>query len=377
MPLGLRLLLRRPRRLPVALAGIVVAVAIMLVEIAMLSGVLEAEARVATLVRADFVVMSRQRSNLHDWTQMPMIRLAQIAGLAEVERVIPIFESNAMLRSGGEDGRPRNAAERRYHRVVVFSFSPEAVPLAIGDSERVGAELKEPGSALFDRDSRPIYGNIATGSDVELRGRHWQINGLVDIGPDIVNDGAVVMSAGNAGETDWPIMGAVRLKPGTDAETAREHILARLPADVSVLTPAELRTREIGFTLRVVPIGILFAVGMVAGLLIGAMTCYQVLFSEIADHLKMYSTLKAAGFSDAFLRRTIVEQSITLSLLGFAVGLGLGIVLCLYITRSSGFEVLVAPLHGALVCALTIIACIGAGLVAVRQVIVADPAELF
>ena len=50
-----------------------------------------------------------------------------------------------------------------------------------------------------------------------------------------------------------------------------------------------------------------------ARLVIGAITCYQILFNEIVDRIKQYATLKAMGFSNAFLRRIILEQALLLS----------------------------------------------------------------
>ena len=60
--------------------------------------------------------------------------------------------------------------------------------------------------------------------------------GTVAIGPDIVNDGAIVMSEG-----DWrarqpdaqPIMGVIRLDPGVDANAMAQTIRAALPAEMS------------------------------------------------------------------------------------------------------------------------------------------------
>jgi putative ABC transport system permease protein len=377
IPLGALLLLRRPQRLLPAIGGIVMAVAIMLVEASMLFGVLEAQARMAGLVRADFIVMNTLRLNLQDGSPLPMIRLAQIAGLPEVERVIPLYQSEAEIRSLGRSDRAPNAARRPFRRIVVFSFSPEDDPLRIGDRAEIERAIKTPGTVMFDRDSRPVYGEVGVGSNVEFDDRRWQVGGLIEIGPDIINDGSIVMSSGNARMHDTAIMGAVRLKADADPEAARLHMLAQLPADISVLTPAELRLREIGYTLRAVPIGILFGVGMVAGLFIGAITCYQVLFSEIADNLRMYTTLRAIGFSDGFLRRTIVEQAVLSSLLGFAAGLIVALAICMYISRQSGFTVWLAPAYGAMVFIVTMATCVGAGLVAVRRVIAADPAELF
>src|SRR6185437_16745045 len=99
-----------------------------------------------------------------------------------------------------------------------------------------------------------------------------------------------------------PIMGGIRVSPGFDPLRVRQEILSRIPyGDTIVMPPAELRSRENSFTLDYVPIGVIFAVGMVAGLVIGAVTCYQLLFNEFLDRLAQFATLKAMGFSNAYL----------------------------------------------------------------------------
>jgi len=368
---GLRLLLHSKGRLLVAGAGIAMAVAIMFVELGMMDGVLQSQALIATLVRGDLIAMNRARSNLHKWDDMPGIRLDQIAGIAGVDRVVPIHQSTMGL---------RNPEDRRIRRIVVFAFPPEEVPLDIGDRLAIGRLLKVAGTVLFDRRSRPIFGRIEAGQVVELDGVPHTVGGFVEIGPDIVNDGAIVMSEGSwlaLHPGSQPIMGAIRLQPGADRAEVRRRIIAALPPDVSVLTPEEVRRREIDFTLRSAPIGLLFGVGMLAGLVIGAITCYQVLFNEVTDRLSEFATLKAMGFSDGFLRRAVAEQALLLAAIGFAAGAAVAWLAFGYIAREA---FLAMDLSGRLLLPVglaTVAMCLGAGLLAVRQVTRADPAELY
>ena len=127
-------------------------------------------------------------------------------------------------------------------------------------------------------------------------------------------------------EGDWlahspkakPIMGVIHLRPGASAETERRAILASLPPDVVVLTPAETAWRESMYTLRSAPVGLLFAIGMLAGLVIGMINCYQVLYNEVSDRLPQYATLKAMGFASKFLHRVILGQAVVLAITGFS-----------------------------------------------------------
>ena len=60
---------------------------------------------------------------------------------------------------------------------------------------------------------------------------------------------------------------------------------------------------------------------MIAGLVIGAVTCYQLLFNEVLDRLAQFATLKAMGFSNGYLCRIVVGQALILSVIGFVLGL--------------------------------------------------------
>ena len=315
--LGFRLLRHKPLRLFLAAASIAFGVVVMLVEIGLLSGILDSQAMIATLVRGDLVVMNAARVNLHRWNTLEPIRLSQIAALPDIARVIPVYEGHVGLKSPDD---------HRVRRIIVYAVPPDAMPLAIGDADAVAQRLKFSHGFLFDRLSRPIFGAVAPGREIEIDKAPLRVNGTVAIGPDIVNDGAILMSEG-----DWlarqpdaaPIMGVIRLQARQQMWqcAARRNPGAALPPDISVMTPEEARTRENDATLSTAPVGILFGIGVLAGLVIGTINCYQLLYNEVSDHLPQYATLKAMGFSDRFLRRVILEQAAILAVAGFALAL--------------------------------------------------------
>ena len=369
--LGIRLLAFGRTRLLIAFSAIAVAVVIMFVQLGLLLGILDSQAMIANLVKGDLVVMSRSRTNLHKWNDLDRIRLSQIASQPGVERVVPVYQSTMGI---------LDPKDRVIRRIVIMAFPPSDVPLAIGDADEIGRALQLPDTVLYDRRSRPIFGAFDVGDDVELDGALYRVAGFVDIGPDIVNDGIMVMGDGTwlAGHPGaQPIMGAIRLTPGVAAERAKERILAALPDDISVFTPQEVRSREISFTLRSAPIGLLFGIGMLSGLVIGSVTCYQILFIEIMDRIKQYAMLKAMGFSDAFLRRIILEQSILLSCGGFALGFVAAWAVYAYVAKATFLAVRLSVFSTALILALATVMSVTAGLIALRRVAAADPAELY
>ncbi len=369
--LGARILTHDRRRFAAASAGIAVAVVIMFVEAGFFFGVLDSQANLATLVRGDIVVMHANQTNLNKWQELEPIRLNQIAALPGVAKVSRIYKGNVGLAQHGDD---------RSRRIVVYAFPPEDAPLAIGEAGRIARDLKLARTVLFDKRSRDIYGDVGAGREILLDRQPFRIAGEVEIGPNVISDGAVVMSEGN-----WlalvpnadPILGVVWLAPGAPVEAVRRAIEALAPGEMTALTPQSLRDREFLFTIRAAPIGIIFGIGMLAGLVIGLITCYQILYNEISDQQAQYATLKALGFARGFFARIILQQAVLLSLVGFALALGISYVAYEVIQDLTALIMRHTWWRTGSILALTVVMSVGAGLLAMRRVAQADPAELF
>jgi putative ABC transport system permease protein len=332
---------------------------------------LDAQSRIAHLVRGDLIIMNSERVNLHRWDKVDAVRLQQAAAVPGVARVTPVYEDHVGL---------RDPDDKRVRRIILYAFPPNDIPFKLAHPAAVARALKISHGFLYDRLSRPIFGEFKVGDDIQIDTVPLRVGGYVSIGADIVNDGNILMSEG-----DWlarspdakPIMGLVHLKPGYSVEKERGRILASLPPDISVLTPAETARREDLYTLRSAPVGLLFLIGMIAGLVIGTINCYQVLFNEISDHLPQFATLKAMGFSGDFLRRIILGEAAILSASGFLAGFAVSWLAERYIASQSMLPVRIGLSSGMVVCCLTVAMCVGAGLLALRRVAVADPAALY
>jgi putative ABC transport system permease protein len=369
--MGIRLIAFNPVRLLAAFAGIAVAVAVMFVELGLLTGLLNSQALMASVVRGELVVLSEARTDLHKWNDLSRIRLNQIAAAEGVERVIPMYQANMGL---------SDPDTNTVRRILVIAFPPEDLPIAIGNPEEIAQALRTPNTILFDRRSRPIYADLVLGGEAEINDLSYRVGGFVDLGPDVIHDGVIIMSDASyfaRFPAARPIMGVIRLSQGANPDEVRANLAASLPDDVSVFTPDELHQREISFTLRSAPLGFLFGIGMFAGLVIGSITCYQILFNEIVDRLKQYATLKAMGFSNGFLRGLIVEQALLLACGGFAGGLFFAWICYAYIAGKTALAVQLSLGSVTLILVLATVMCIVAGLLALRRVSTADPAELY
>lgn len=369
--LAIRLLAHNRLRLLVASASVAMGVVIIFVELGLLLGMLQAQSLIANLVRGDLLIMNVARVSLHRWDKIDLVRLEEAAAVPGVARVTPVYEDHVGL---------RDPDDKRVRRIILYAFPPEDIPFALPNRTAIAHALKISHGFLYDRLSRPIFGQFRPGDDIQIDTVPLRVGGYVNIGADIVNDGNILMSEG-----DWrahdptakPIMGVIHLKPGVRTEWEKQAITAALPPDVVVLTPAETAWRETVYTLRSAPVGLLFAIGMLAGLVIGIINCYQVLYNEVSDRLPQYATLKAMGFANSFLHRVILGQAVVLAVTGFASGAAFSFFADRYIAAHSMLPVHISLPSSFVVGVLTLMMCVGAGSIAVKRATAADPAALY
>lgn len=361
-------------RFALGAAAVGVAVLIMVMELGFFHGLSDSQAVLPPLFDADLVLMNAQRTNLTRWTMVPGTRLAQAAALPGVTEVIPIYNAVYRLRLPGT---------LRERDIYVLAFDPKSHALRLPGLAEILPRLEVRGTVLFDRRSRDIYGSIREGGVIELNRELFTVGGFFDLGPSFTNDGTLLMSdatyrvtRGDHGTelVDWAL---VRLQPGTEVEAFRARLLAALPPDVSVLTPEEMRSREVRYIARAVPIGIIFGIALAVGFLIGVIVCYQALFNEITDQLPQLATLKAMGFNDRYLSGLVLRQAFLIGVVGFVPGLAAGWLLCVEIQQRTQIVLRQTPERILVVFALTLLMCLVAGLLALRRATRADPAEIF
>jgi len=172
-------------------------------------------------------------------------------------------------------------------------------------------------------------------------------------------------------------VGMIVLKPGADPAAVASKLRASLPDDVRIMTRQEFMTAEQNYWARRTPIGFVSGAGMLVGMLVGAIVVYQILYTDVNDHLKEYATLKAIGFGDAFFARLVLQEALILVILGFIPASLLTLVL-----NDQARKVAQIPTSLSVADVLTVLVaatgmCLVAGLLATRRLRSADPADVF
>ncbi|MBL9122846.1 MAG: hypothetical protein JNG90_04385, partial [Planctomycetaceae bacterium] len=148
-------------------------------------------------------------------------------------------------------------------------------------------------------------------------------------------------------------------------------------SDVKVFTKREYINQEIDFWKSSTPVGFIFGLGLVLGFAVGVVICYQILYTDIADHLAEFATLKAMGYALPYFVRVVLEQAVILAVLGFIPGLLVSALAYSGLALVTGLLMDLTAWRILLILVLTIAMCVVSGALAIRRLLGTDPAELF
>jgi putative ABC transport system permease protein len=351
---------------------------------------------------ADLVLVSSRSSTVATGESFSRHQLVRAAGVPGVRSVVPLYIEQNL--SDLRDTSPELQDRRPSRHIRVIGLDPHDEPLLIPEldptSGRPGslvAALKAPGTALYDRVSLPdrtrptesIFGPLAPGLETELAGRRLRLIGGFDLGIDFSCEGTLIVSSETFANLlrvpysfDDPLdqiqIGLIRTEPGAPVAEVQRRLRETLgEGDVVVLTKQELLERETDYWRDETPIGFVFGLGVAIGFLVGTVICYQILSSDVADHLAEYATLRAIGYPGRYLNLVVLQQGLLLALGGFLPGLAPSAVMYWYLHAQTGLPLRLTVWRVGHVFLLTVAMCSVSAWLALRKAREADPAEVF
>jgi putative ABC transport system permease protein len=380
IPLAWLLLSRQPARLAVALAGIAFAGILMFMQLGFRDGLFDASVTVHKLFDADLVLISPRTMSSIGMASFPRRRLVQVMADPAVRGITPV-NWNLLLW--------RNPQTRSTRSILVLGFEP-ADPLFTDPSIAVKAKgLSQKGRVLFDQLSRPEFGPIASwynqGNvvETEVAGKRVRVSDLVSLGASFGADGNMLTSR----ETFLKLMpstppgsielGLIRLAPGSDLQAASSRLKALLPDDVKILTKQGFEEFEKNYWRSSTAIGFIFTLGSAMGFVVGCVIVYQILYSDVSDHLPEYATLMAMGYRLVGLLGVVAREALILAALGYLPAYISAQLLYGLVRSGTNLPVAMDPQRAVLVFSLILVMCLGSAAVAMRRLGDADPAEIF
>jgi len=403
VPLAWKNLTHDPVRLALYTAGIGFAVVLMGVQYGIMNAMLDSNTVLLERLNGELVLVNPTKASLLFREGVNRRRLEQAAGVGGVAAVDAAYLEYQLGEVRHTAADPRDRTQTRRARIVGVDPNARAINLTeVSDAD--WSKLNVPGTALYDRKSRPhpdqvnhpsesVFGALAEGVRTELVGRNLTLVGSgFELGFDFGTDGTFIVS--DRTFADWvrrpfsapgvdPLaevdLGVVRLEPGADRTRVQKELQALFAADgdVDVLTKDDIIAREKWFWWTNTPIGFAFGAGVLLGFVVGMVICYQILATDVADHASEYATLKAIGYPNRYLSLVVSQEALILAALGFVAGLPTTLGLYYLLTVITGLPMHMTLARGGLILALSFAMCAGSALLAVRKVKKVDPADVF
>jgi len=383
-PLPLRLawqqLRHEPRKLLAGAAGVVFAVVLMFMQFGFRDALFDSATAVQRRMSGDLFIVHRQSQTL--WRMAPFTRRRVFQALA-----VPGVARAGYLYVTLVDWK--NPWTGRHRATLMFGIDPAEGLLDLpGIPEQLDA-IKDEDTVLYDayshREFGPVVEVLRAGQPfgAEVNNRRLSVRGLFHLGASFAADGNLVTSHENflrvvpsrmPSQID---VGILLLEPGADPPAVQAAVQRLMADDVMVVDRTELVRLEHDFWQNSTGIGFVFTLGALMGFVVGIVIVYQILYTEIANHLSQYATLIAMGHSQRFLLAIVGAAALILCVLGYVPGLLMSAALY-RLTESATFLPMTLGLTKSVaVLGLTLAMCFISGAFALRKLRDADPADLF
>lgn len=378
IPLAWSQLSHQKIRLLVAVSGISFANILIFMQLGFRAAMFDGVTRVPENIQGDLFLVNSGSKYLgnQSFPKNQLYRVSAISGIAAAE---PFYYTQTSW---------INPWNQELTDVTVIAFNPSQPVMMLPEVNQQLARIEQPDTVLFDSKSLASLGPVAEAVNrgetvsTESAGRKIWVGGLFSLGSSLFKRGHIVTSDINYlrmfGEDNANNIQAGILTLNSDANKNQivQQLQSILPTDIKVLNRQEFIALENNYWSKQ-PAGVIFNFGTVMGFVVGVIIVYQVLYSDVNDHLPEYATLKAIGYSDMQLLSVVFQEAMILAVFGFLPGFGCSIALYGLLGNLTRIAVIMRPDVALQVFVLTVVMCLVSAAIAARKLQSADPADVF
>lgn len=388
IPLAWLQLVRNKFRSLVAVAGIGFIVILMFIQLGFQDALYTSATQVHRHLQGDLFLISSQYKALTANQSFFRTRLYQALGFNGVESVSSMYIGFAKF---------KNPVNGQKYSIYVIGFEPGKPVMNLPEIEANLDKIQIPDVVLFDRNSRPEFGNIPERFEKEkteqfieifpfnsLSGYRVRVGGLFSLGSSFGVDGNLIVSDStflrifqNSRPSEMIDIGAITLKPGVNPQNVQRELQANLPNDILVFTRQEFIDFEKEYWANRTPIGFILNLMLSMASVVGIVIVYQILYSNISNHLVAYATLKAIGYANNYLFHVVFQQAIILAVLGYIPGFFFSLGIYNFAMQATKLPIMMSMNNAIIVFMSTILMCMISGALAVNKLRSTDPADIF
>ena len=371
---------RERTRLMVAIAGIAFADMLIFIQMGFEGALYDAAIQPHRNLQADLVLTNPQMQTLFSVKDFPRQRLYQTLAHKDVASISGVYIAT---------GQWKNPETRLERAILVWGIDPTEPSFNFPEVNQNLHKIQPLNQVLFDQAGRPEYGFTAAAYEEtgqfssELNGIRVDVSGIFTNGASFAADGNVITSDStflhlfSDQNADQIAVGLVQLQPGADVDKVQRELTAALPDDVLIGSPEDFAQIEREYWANGTGIGFIFGLGVGVGFIVGIVIVYQILYSDVSEHLPEYATLKAMGYTDSYLLSVLFQESLLLAVLGYIPSIALAFGLYQLAFAATMLPIAMTSRRAITVLILTIVMCSVSGAIAMRKLRTADPADIF
>lgn len=380
LPIGWLQLAHSKTRLMAALAGVAFANILVFVQLGILGSLNDSTIAPYGLFDGDIMISSVDANTLLDGSNVARVRMFQALATPGVADAAPLFIQNV------DWTRPDGGTST----LQTVGLDPKATAFISDRLEDDILGLLFPDTVLLDAGTRNLPAEALEGVTprtpyrLELGGMAVSGVGTVQIGGGFTADGTIYTSDQTflklfpKRSSAAPNHVLVKVDEAIAPEVVVDRLREALPPNVvKIGTKAEIAAADLAYQTTERPTGIIFGFGVIIGIIVGIVIVYQVLSTDVADHLKEYATFKAMGYSQGFFTGIVLEEAVILAVLGFIPGFLISWGIYTAMGAATGLPLELGAGRAISVLLGTILACVISGIIATRRLAAADPADLF
>lgn len=379
LPIGWLQLTHNRTRFAAALAGVAFANVLVFVQLGIMNSMGAATLRPYDFFQADIMISAGDANSLTDGGNVARQWLIQAMADPDVTDAMGLFLANvawdrgekdiSLSTSGVDPVKPGFINPDIAGDLSMLQVQDAAIldRLARGLTKEEAASIRPQSPLAFEAQGRTVvaYTTFAGGG------------GFGGDGYMLVSD-QTFLSLFPARSSTAPDHILLSVRPGAniDAAIARLRNLISDPS-LRIRSYAQAAQDDLTYQQTRRPTGIIFGFGVLIGVLVGLVIVYQVLSTDVADHLREYATFKAMGYGPGFFLGVVFEEALVLGIMGFIPGLIVGTAILTLMGK-----ITTLPLGMSLSMALsvfvgTVVFSALSGAIATRRLAAADPADLF
>lgn len=379
LPIGWLQLVSNKLRFVAAGTGVAFACILVFVQLGMMGAFSEATRVSYRAINADIMISASDSNGINDGSNVARRRLYQALAIPGVKEALPIYIGKTFWQQ--DDGTKIE--------LTAIGLDPKLKGF-LGPALHDVEVLKSTNCVLLDRRSRGLkpeqLAMVTPDKPVVFEANNQQVSvaGTISLGGGFSGDGYMIVSdqtflrlfpSRSAGAPNHLLF---NVESGEEPRAIADRIRQSLANEsIKVRSFSEAIEDDVTYQTTRRPVGLIFGVGVAIGTLVGFVIVYQILSTDVADHLSEYATFKAMGYRQSFFRSIVLEEAVILALVGFFPALLAAIGIYTVVANATGLPIAMGLERAVMVLLGTVSSCALSGFLAMRKLANADPADLF